>query len=277
MPRFLVDLYPCRRCGKKVPARSQREAERARCERCTEYERIGGLANMRVEDAGKLAKAGTLEDSLEAVSKYAQAARDAIQAGRLSPKRGEAQRWAAAAEDWGRRAFDVLARLRSPLIQYARHERFVRAVDGGGEAEAEAVDAEVRAPLRLLVPGEPVIERTALELAAERWAAIRPSLNFRREVHPPTHWDEEAKRERRWIFIFAPSERKRKPWDVYLIEGWIWCQANLTAHKVAPAHATGVEARAWAVTFAQEVGFPPLEATSPGKVVRLRQPPATGV
>lgn len=284
-----------------MPARNLREAEHARCERCREYWRLGGLANMRAGMAKRLlsppppataaptsltvevksgpakradgdADAGAgqvgLEDMLEAAAKYAEAAKAAIEASRLSPKRGEAMRWAQWAEAWTRRAFDTMKRLRSPLLQYARHERFVRAVDGGGGAVL-ATDVEVRAPLRLVVPGDPlpVAERSELALAAERWAAIREKLHFRRSVQVPAHWPEERRKMDRWLFHFALSERRRKPLDVWIRE---WSHlANLTEHRVAPAHATGAEARAWAVAFAREVGFTPLELTSPGKVVTL--------
>lgn len=269
MPRFLVDLYPCKRCGKKIPVRSQQEAEQANCERCLEYERLGWQANYRAETAAKHVAAGGLEDLLQAAEAFASAAHVAIKASRLSPKRAEAMKWAGAAEDWGRRAFKAMSSLRSPLIQFARHERFVRAVDGGASG-VPTEPPEIRAPLRLVAPDQPLpaSERSALDLAAERWAAIRQSLGFRREVHVPSHWPKERVQMDRWIFLFAPSSRRRRPWDVWLRE-WMHL-VNLTQHRVAPAHATGAEARAWAVAFAAEVGFQPLELTSPGKVVVLQ-------
>lgn len=189
MPHFLVDLYPCKSCGKKVPVQSRREIEHASCERCTEYHRRLTSATWRAQNAKeRYDKYGhektedgdlLLREMLEAVAEMAEAASLALQAAPLAPtpaERAGCGRWA---KCWWRWSRDMAAQLAELMDERAAELAFIEGVGGG-----VSVPSPSRGVLRLVRPVETLpddlapVEQAPLERATERWLAIHKKLHF---------------------------------------------------------------------------------------------------
>lgn len=158
---FLKTKYPCIACGVPCEVRSRRDAEWARCPRCSEVKRLTSCAGSACESSAAAFRKGQAAGApLEAAASLAEAIEDAVRVGRfsyraaaLTPDRGDAFRLCKVAESWMDWASRALAKNAATFAEARSSSTSLSVLHGlGAPPETDAAIAPPRVTLMVVHP-----------------------------------------------------------------------------------------------------------------------------